>query len=118
MADLFNLKCWQRSRELVIKVYTLTSNLKDYGLKDQMQRAAVSSMSNIAEGYARMSSKESLRFFDYSTSSCMEIISLIIVLEDINLISRQEAETTKNLAMEVYKMVAAFSRHIKSKNLK
>jgi four helix bundle protein len=117
MADLFNLKCWQRSRELVIKVYALTSTLKDFGLKDQLQRAAVSSMSNIAEGYARMSSKECLRFFDYSTSSCMELVSLIIVLEDIKLISSQESRSLQNLAMEVYKMVAAFSRYIKAKNV-
>jgi four helix bundle protein len=47
------LVCWQRGRELTLEVYRTFKSLQDYGFKDQIQRAAVSVMSNIAEGFER-----------------------------------------------------------------
>ena len=61
-----DLKLWQDSREFVKSIYELTSTEKfkmDFGLKDQFQRAAVSIMNNIAEGFERNNNKEIIKYF-------------------------------------------------------
>jgi len=63
-----DMKVWQDARELVNQIYKSTSGQKfskDFGLRDQIQRAAVSIMSNIAEGYERDSNKELIRFLQF-----------------------------------------------------
>ena len=64
-----NLKVWQDSREFVKSIYKMTSSnnfAKDFGLKDQIQRAAVSIMNNIGEGFERNNNKEFILFLKYS----------------------------------------------------
>lgn len=64
-----DLKVWQYSRKLVNDIYKLMSSSlfsKDYGLKDQIQRATVSIMNNITEGFERDNDKEFIRFLIYS----------------------------------------------------
>jgi four helix bundle protein len=71
-----DLKVWQYSRTLVTDIYILTkgpSFNKDYGLKDQIQRASVSIMNNIAEGFERDNNKEFIRFLIYSKGSAGEV---------------------------------------------
>ena len=68
--DLF---VWQRARELVRLVYQATNGWKDYGLKDQIRRAAVSVMSNIAEGFERGTKDEFLYFLYVARGSCGEV---------------------------------------------
>jgi four helix bundle protein len=67
-----DLKVWKSSRDLVLSIYSLTKKnifSKDYGLKDQIQRAAVSIMNNIAEGFERKSNNEFIRFLYFSKGS-------------------------------------------------
>jgi len=54
---------WQRSKILTVKIYDLFGSSKDYGFKDQIQRASVSIMNNIAEGYEHKSNKEFKQFY-------------------------------------------------------
>ena len=63
-----DLKIWQASVELAVSLYRELANCKDYGLRDQMQRSAVSIPSNIAEGFDRNSNKEFVRFLKISKS--------------------------------------------------
>lgn len=60
-----DLMCWQKARELTREIYKIFKDLKfkDYGLQDQMQRASVSIMSNIAEGFERGTRQEFINFF-------------------------------------------------------
>ena len=70
------MKVWQESRILSKRIYTITKNKdfrRDLGLRDQIQRASVSVMSNIAEGYERDSNKELIRFLNYSKGSVGEV---------------------------------------------
>lgn len=70
------LRVWQEAKGLAIKIYHVANNgklSKDYGLREQMQRAAVSVASNIAEGYERNSDKEFVRFLLIAKGSLSEL---------------------------------------------
>ncbi len=70
-----DIKAWQESRDLKKKIYSLTKNkgfIKDFGLTGQVQRAAVSVMNNIAEGFDSGSNAEFIRFLGYSRRSSSE----------------------------------------------
>src|ERR1039457_1227868 len=80
-----DLKAWQQARLLVKKVYALTrhdSLAKDFGLAGQIQRASVSIMSNVAEGFERFHIQEKLQFYNIARGSSAEVRSLLYVIED------------------------------------
>lgn len=110
------LECWKAARDLVLLVYDLTRNASfahDYGLKDQIRKAAVSSMSNIAEGFARFSDREFIRFLDIAQSSCEEVKSLLYVAEDQKYISREEFGMAFSKASEIRFLCLAFVRYLR-----
>lgn len=80
-----DLEAWQDARRIVNLVYGLTEEealSKDYGLKNQLQRAAVSVMTNIAEGFERTGTREKLHFYNIARTSNGEVRSLLYVVED------------------------------------
>ena len=84
------IKAWQEARELAKLVYKVTRGIaiaKDYGLKDQIQRAAVSVGSNIAEGFARNGNKEFAKFLWIAKGSAAEVQSQLYTAKDIGYIS-------------------------------
>ena len=88
------LEIWKIARRLTQEVYTLaqTSKLsRDYGLRDQMQRAAVSTMSNIAEGFERGGNQEFGQFLYVAKASCGELRSQLYVALDQKYINPQAA---------------------------
>ena len=86
-----DLMIWQESRELVNEIYAQLKTCKDYGFRDQIQRASVSIMNNIAEGFERYSDTEFRRFLDISKASCGEVRSMLYLAEDIKYIPKDEA---------------------------
>ncbi len=87
-----DLVAWQEARKLVNAIYDLTQNssFKDYGLANQIQRAAVSVMANISEGFGRHSFKDSKQFFTMARGSLAEVQSHLYVILDRKLISDSE----------------------------
>jgi four helix bundle protein len=80
-----DLEAWKQSRKLVSAVYQMTLDGKlarDFGLCGQLQRAVVSIMSNIAEGFERMHLQEKIQFYNIARGSCAELRSLLYVVED------------------------------------
>jgi four helix bundle protein len=80
-----NLEVWQQARKLLSAIYQMTLNDKltrDYGLCGQLQRAPVSIMSNIAEGFERMHLQEKIQFYNVALASGTEVRSLLYVVED------------------------------------
>ncbi len=80
-----DLIAWQKARRLVNQVYSLSRAervSRDFGLRDQLQRAAVSVMSNIAEAFERSHLQEKLQFYNMSRASLGEVRSLLYVVED------------------------------------
>jgi four helix bundle protein len=91
------LRVWQEAKELAVDVYLLIRKSpaldKDWGLKDQMQRSAVSIPSNIAEGDARKSDKDSVRFFRIASGSLAELITQLEIAKDLELACSNELQT-------------------------
>jgi four helix bundle protein len=84
------LIAWQKARELTKNIYLLTSMerfSRDFGLRDQIQRAAVSIMSNIAEGFARGGRAEFHQFLVVAKGSCSELRSQLYVAKDVGYIT-------------------------------
>ena len=110
-----DLKCWQASRSLVKMIYQLSREgqlSKDFDLRSQIRRAGVSSMSNIAEGFGRFSSREFIRYLEMSQGSSQEIRSLTYVIEDQEYLSldqvgslRQASELTKSLTLGLIRYI-------------
>lgn len=110
-----DLRCWQKARELVNLVYqdTRTGPLsKDYDLRNQLRSAAVSSMSNIAEGFARYHKKEFIRFLDISQSSAAEVKSLMYVVLDQNYLPGEQVKTVQDKADESRHLTLGLLRYL------
>lgn len=80
------LRIWQDARILVKEVYFNTSVIRDYGFNDQIQRAAVSIMNNIAEGYESHSDLMFKKFLVIAKGSCGEVRSMLYIAEDLKYI--------------------------------
>ncbi len=114
------LVAWQKARELTKQIYDLTkqgSFSRDYGLRDQIRRAVVSVMSNLAEGFERGSSAEFHQFIVIAKASCAEVRSLLYVARDVDYITQNQFEHTNKLAEEVSRITGGLKTAIgKRKN--
>ncbi len=88
---------------------------KDFGLRDQIQRAAISIMSNIAEGYERDSNRELIRFFHFSKGSAGEVRSLLYVAHDLEYLNKEEFKTQYESAVSIIKQIANFIKYLKQR---
>jgi four helix bundle protein len=110
---------WKEARKLVVEVYKLTQQNKiknDFGLKDQLQRASVSIMSNIAEGFDSGSKKSFISFLNYSYRSASEVESLFYVLKDINYINENDFEEFVSKIINIKKLIGGFVKYLKNYN--
>ncbi len=83
-----DLEVWKEGMRLAVKIYKGLSGCGDYGLRDQMQRAAVSIPSNIAEGYERNTNKDFIRFLHISKGSCSELRTQIYLAVEIGIFDK------------------------------
>lgn len=114
-----DIVAWQKARELTKLVYQLTSTSefgKDAGLRDQIRRASVSIMANIAEGHGRMSDKEFANFLNIARGSAMEVKSHLYVIFDLNLITKERFDGLYSLLDEILKMIFGLIKHLKQLN--
>ena len=94
MGDGFReLQVWHKAKDLAVYIYKVTDEnmfSRDYGLRDQIRRAAVSVASNIAEGDERDTNKDSVRFLYMAKGSLAEIITQTIIAKDIDYLKENE----------------------------
>ncbi len=105
-----DLVAWQKARELTQAIYAVTNNgafSKDYGLRDQIRRASVSIMSNIAEGFGRGSMNEFHQFLVVSKASCAEVQSQLYVALDAGYIDETMFKKMSDDANEVARIISA-----------
>ena len=96
---------WQKSKELTIQIYSLFEGSRDFGFKDQIERASVSIMNNIAEGFERKGNKEFMHFLYIAKGSCGEVRSMLIVANELGKIKPDDYKNLYNLALEISKMI-------------
>jgi four helix bundle protein len=112
---------WQKARELTKRIYALTKNgdfSRDYGLTDQIRRAAVSVMSNISEGYERGTKEEFMHFLYIAKGSCGEVRAQLYVALDEGYLAEKDFEQTTALAMEVSRLLYHLIEYLKGTEMK
>lgn len=109
-----DLIVWQKSKKLVIEIYSLTGmfpNSEKFGIISQFNRAAISIPLNIAEGYRRRSSKEKKQFFSIAFGSGAEVEALIDICKDLPNFRNLDFSKAENLLEEVMKMLNSLTRN-------
>lgn len=117
MKNFEESEAWKEARKLTRQIYAFTqetSFAKDYGLKDQIQRAAVSCMSNISEGFDCDSDPQFILFLTYAKRSASEVQSLLYVAMDNSYIEEKEFQLCYELAKSVRKLCAGFIKYLKN----
>ncbi len=118
MHNFKELKIWKKSRQITKEIYELTESFpaeEKFGLISQMRRAAVSMVSNIAEGSGKESEKEFIRYLETSYSSAFEVETQLILALDLNFVSSEKAEHALTKIIELQKMIYGFIKSIKNK---
>jgi len=103
------LKVWQKAKDLAVNIYKITNSgefIKDYGLKDQIRRAAVSISSNIAEGDERETDKEAVRYFYISKGSSAELLTQAIIAHEIGYLNEDSFKKIESECIEISKMLS------------
>jgi len=113
-----DIESWKLARELTKEIYRVTklNDLsKDFGLKDQIQRASVSIMANISEGFDSGSDKSFINFLNYSYRSASEVQSLLYVVLDQEYISKNEFEFLYVKCKDIKNLIGGLIQYLKKK---
>ena len=113
------LKVYHQSVRLVKEIYILTDQFPQQernGLINQIQRAAISIPSNIAEGMGRFSIKERMHFIEIAYGSLMEVMCQLEIAESLNYINNDQFKTQESLVSEISKMLIGLRKNLESKS--
>jgi len=113
MGNFQELKVWQRAKDLAIYIYKITNEgqfTKDFGLKDQLRRAAVSIPSNIAEGDELGTNKQAINFFHIAKGSLAEVQTQIIIANEIGYITNKTCAEVKAECESIARMLTKLNQ--------
>ena len=116
-----DIEGWKKAWELVSAIYAVSSKgsfAKDFELRDQIRRAAVSVMSNIAEGFERGGDKEFSQFLSLAKASCGEVRSQLYVALDQKYLSEEQFQSISEQTTHVSQLIAGFMRYLRQSNLR
>ena len=117
MKDFRELKVWEKSHHLALKIYDITKKFPKeevYGLTSQMRRSSVSIPTNISEGCGRNRDTELNRFFEIAMGSASELEYLSLLAQDLSFLDKGECSTLMNEITEIKRMLASFIRKLKT----
>jgi four helix bundle protein len=110
------IEAWKKAEELTTTIYQITMEgnfARDFGLRDQIRRASVSIMSNIAEGFERGGDKEFQRFLSIAKGSAGEVKAQLYVARNVGFISQEQFNHLYTLTTEVGKLIGGFINYLK-----
>ena len=116
-----DIEGWRKARELARLVSLVTKSgdvAKDYGLRDQMRRAAVSVMANIAEGFGRGGNKEFIQFLGHARGSSAELKSHFYVALDAGFMAENEFGRLYQLASETEALISGFMKYLQASDVR
>lgn len=108
-----DLNAWKHAKKLTIEVYKLSKGFptdEKFGITNQIRRASVSVVSNIAEGYGRKTYKDKLRFYYNSLGSVLEVSSQLLIVKDLDYITVEEFDKINYLIIESTKTLRGLIR--------
>ena len=114
-----DLEAWKLGRELTNQVYRLTKSgpfAKDYGFKDQIRRAAISVMNNIAEGFDRGTNKDFVKFLFIARGSAAEVRSMLYIALDQVYLTHEEFENCKLLCIRCSQVIWGLIKSLRKRS--
>ena len=112
-----SLRVWQNARVFVNDIYDLMEDNKDWGFRDQIQRAAVSIMNNIAEGYESGSDAKYASYLNISKGSCSEVRNMLYLCLDRKYCTQEQFESLKvqsiQISSQLYKLIVYLNNNKK-----
>jgi four helix bundle protein len=115
------IEAWEKARMLTNAVYEVSkesSFSKDFGLRDQMRRASVSIMANIAEGFGRSGSTEFLHYLAIAKGSTCEVVSHLYVALDQRYLSKPDFDRLNSLADETANLIGGLMKYLGRSNIR
>jgi len=104
-----DLIIWQKSRTLVNDIYKAFKDNRDFSFRDQIQRAVISIMNNIAEGFERKGDKEFIRFLNIAIGSCGEVRSMLYLASDLGYLTTEKAAAFRAMCLEIRRLTIRFA---------
>jgi len=108
---------WQKAQDLAVEIYNAFLDSRDFGFKDQIQRASVSISNNIAEGFDRLGDKEFMRFLYIALASCSEVKSMLYLALRLDKITAVQQESLIAQSNEISKIIRGFIKSLSPKAL-
>jgi four helix bundle protein len=103
-----DIQSWQKAKILSVAIYKIFNSNKDYAFRDQIQRASISIMNNIAEGFERKSNKELSYFLFIAKGSSAEVRSMLYLALELKYVSEEEFQKLSTEVTEIAKMLSGF----------
>ncbi|HEY5885846.1 MAG TPA: four helix bundle protein [Pyrinomonadaceae bacterium] len=116
-----DLQCWQMARTLNKKIYRLTSDgrfARDFALRDQIRKASISILSNIAEGFERGGDKEFLQFLAIAKGSSGEVRAQLYVALDQQYIAEDACKLLRDSVEEIGRLLSGLMKYLRTSQLK
>lgn len=111
------IQAWQKARDITLQIYGLTNGEKfgrDFGLKDQICRASVSIMANIAEGHGRRTNIEFANFLNIARGSVAEVQSHLYIALGLNYINQKQFDELYQILTEISRMLLSLAQYLRS----
>ncbi len=106
---------WQKSKDLTLNIYNKFKNCRDFCFRDQLQRASVSIMNNIAEGFEKRTNKEFIFFLFIAKGSSGEVRSMLYLAFELNYITKEEFDNYYALSVEISKLLSGLIKVLQQK---
>ncbi|MEA1937250.1 MAG: four helix bundle protein [Patescibacteria group bacterium] len=112
-----DLEAWKESHKLVLMIYEVTNEFprdEMFALVSQLRRAAISIVSNIAEGFTRKGSKEKIQFYFIAKGSNVEIQSQLLVAKDLKYLNKENFDNIANQSIKANKLIGGLIKYCKN----
>jgi len=103
---------WQKSKELSVSIYKIFKSDTDFGFRNQIEKASVSVMNNIAEGFERQTNNEFRQFLYIAKGSCGEVRSMLFLAKDLDKINNENFKKLYSLAIEISKLLSGLIKSL------
>ena len=116
-----DIEAWKKGRELRQAIYKLSRTgefARDFGLRDQIRRAAQSVTSNIAEGFERNGNREFIQFLSDAKGSCGEVRDQLYTALDENYMTQKQFDDLQNLSLETSRLISGFMKYLQQSELR